>query len=452
MAQLNDTVITGSLSVTDKINGPIADAGNGTGTTFAYSKAGVTNPDWLAAWNGYELRAVLRSNLTVGSANTANDLASGTVLSVAKGGTGQTTQANVNKAIIGALTEGTSDVTDETMFVSSYASNNGFADTNDGGPNKPYKRTFLHVWNYIKSKISGSIGGFTESEPEEGNDNPISCGGVYENVTKMSDFSVISSLPNSISNTSNNAMCYFKDKLYFADYSTGVYASSDGINFSLVLSTFRVKTLFSYNGKLYVGAEVLYVSTDGLTFTSNANIQNISYIYAYADKIIVAAIDSTSVIRTYISIDDGVTFTQMQGTFFDTNSMIAFQTTIQVCSTTGLYQNNITNINDFNWYQLNNDLTSKSVTCACEYNSTIYYGTDEAGLFYITRTLNSINNYTEVSTDFSAKKINDLCVCNGYLYVATNSGLYYSSDGVNFTEDSNFNFLNNISVLYNFGG
>lgn len=77
------------------------------------------------------------------------------VLSVANGGTGQTTQENVNKAIIGVLSSGSSDVTDGTEFVSSYASDNGFSDTN--APNVPYKRQFVKVWNYIKGKISSVL-------------------------------------------------------------------------------------------------------------------------------------------------------------------------------------------------------------------------------------------------------------------------------------------------------
>lgn len=41
----------------------ILDAGNSTATTFAYSKSGLNydNYTWLAAWNGYELRAVNKS-------------------------------------------------------------------------------------------------------------------------------------------------------------------------------------------------------------------------------------------------------------------------------------------------------------------------------------------------------------------------------------------------------
>lgn len=51
---------------------------------------------------------------------------------------------------ISQVTEGTSTVTDGTMLITSYASNNGFADTN--AVNVPYKRKAIHLWEYIKAK------------------------------------------------------------------------------------------------------------------------------------------------------------------------------------------------------------------------------------------------------------------------------------------------------------
>ena len=80
------------------------------------------------------------------------------VQTVANGGTGVTTQAEINKAFIGNLDTGESDVTDGTEFVSSFASDNGFAETTDGALNTPYKRKFILVWNYIKNKISSVLG------------------------------------------------------------------------------------------------------------------------------------------------------------------------------------------------------------------------------------------------------------------------------------------------------
>ena len=89
--------------------------------------------------------------------HSAGDITSGT-LPIANGGTGVTTQADINKAFIGNLETGESDVTDGTEFVSSYATDNGFAETADGAVNKPYKRQFVKVWNYIKGKISSVLG------------------------------------------------------------------------------------------------------------------------------------------------------------------------------------------------------------------------------------------------------------------------------------------------------
>ena len=77
---------------------------------------------------------------------------------ITKGGTGVTTQEDINKAFINNLEIDNSDVTDGTEFVSSWASDNGFAETAEGALNKPYKRQFIKVWNYIKNKISSVLG------------------------------------------------------------------------------------------------------------------------------------------------------------------------------------------------------------------------------------------------------------------------------------------------------
>ena len=87
--------------------------------------------------------------------HSAGDITSGT-LPIANGGTGVTTQADINKAFIGNLDIGESDVTDGTEFVSSFASDNGFAYAE--AVNTPYRRKFIKVWNYIKDKISSVLG------------------------------------------------------------------------------------------------------------------------------------------------------------------------------------------------------------------------------------------------------------------------------------------------------
>lgn len=107
------------------------------------------------------------------------------VQTVANGGTGVTTQADINKAFIGNLEAGESDVTDGTEFVSSYASNNGFAETADGALNKPYKRKFSKVWNYIKGKADSIYFRTTgnEVDPTEFS-NWMNTNGSYVDKTK----------------------------------------------------------------------------------------------------------------------------------------------------------------------------------------------------------------------------------------------------------------------------
>ena len=57
---------------------------------------------------------------------------------------------------VGTLAEATGTVTDGTMFITSYASDNGFADTN--AVNVPYKRKASCLYNYLKNKLTAGTG------------------------------------------------------------------------------------------------------------------------------------------------------------------------------------------------------------------------------------------------------------------------------------------------------
>ena len=63
---------------------------------------------------------------------------------------GSSAKTVTTSTFISQVTEGTSTITDGTMFITSYASNSGFADTN--AVNVPYKRKAIHLWEYIKTK------------------------------------------------------------------------------------------------------------------------------------------------------------------------------------------------------------------------------------------------------------------------------------------------------------
>lgn len=95
-----------------------ADAVNGISLTWS---GDITSSQWIAAWeSGASIRRMSAYNTFI--------------------------------SMCSYLDEGSSDVTDGTMFITSYATDNGFADPN--GKNKPYKRKASFLWNYINNKCS----------------------------------------------------------------------------------------------------------------------------------------------------------------------------------------------------------------------------------------------------------------------------------------------------------
>lgn len=116
--------------------------------------------EWKAvAFDGEITANKVANALTVnGKTYDGSEAVDAGVQTVENGGTGVTTQADINKAFIGNLAVGNDNVTDGTEFVSSWASDNGFAETTDGAVNVPFKRQFVKVWNYIKGKISSVLG------------------------------------------------------------------------------------------------------------------------------------------------------------------------------------------------------------------------------------------------------------------------------------------------------
>lgn len=92
-----------------------------------------------------------------GNAATATDLATNSVLSVAKGGTGQTTETNVIRETIQTglvdKASATSDVTDATEIITTHATSGYTSSTKD-----LYRRPATKLWNYIKDKISSVLG------------------------------------------------------------------------------------------------------------------------------------------------------------------------------------------------------------------------------------------------------------------------------------------------------
>ena len=123
-----------------------------------YFRQNINSTGW-SEWKAIAFEGGVNATLTVnGKTYNGSSAVDAGVQTGANGGTGVTTQAEINRAFIGNLDIGESDVTDGTEFVSSWASDNGFAETGGEAVNPPYKRKFIKVWNYIKSKISSVLG------------------------------------------------------------------------------------------------------------------------------------------------------------------------------------------------------------------------------------------------------------------------------------------------------
>ena len=112
---------TWPITVSNATNASIATNANAVNGVSLTWSGEITSSQWIAAWeSGTSIRTMSAYNTFI--------------------------------SMCSYLDEGLSDVTDGTMFITSYATDNGFDDPN--GKNKPYKRKASLLWNYINNKCS----------------------------------------------------------------------------------------------------------------------------------------------------------------------------------------------------------------------------------------------------------------------------------------------------------
>ena len=109
-------------------------------------------PTWLWGTNdGINCYVWNPSNFSVKYATSAGSVSNSlNIFGVSYNGSAAKTVTT--STFVSQLEEGTSTITDGTMFITSVVSNSGFADTN--AVNVPYKRKASCLWNYIDSKVS----------------------------------------------------------------------------------------------------------------------------------------------------------------------------------------------------------------------------------------------------------------------------------------------------------
>ena len=153
--------ISGNAATADKATTATTaeTATNANHAETATTAEAATNANHALTADNVETANKVSNALTVnGKTYNGSEAVDAGVQTVVNGGTGVTTQADINKAFVGGLDVGTSDVTDGTEFVSSYASDSGFSSTDENSFNTPYRRKFSAVWGYIKGKISSVLG------------------------------------------------------------------------------------------------------------------------------------------------------------------------------------------------------------------------------------------------------------------------------------------------------
>lgn len=80
-AEMRASQFSGNLNGTATKASKVIDSGNGREITLKYSGDGLTDPRWIAAWNGYELGGVDRTSLKVGYATKATQDGNGNDIS-----------------------------------------------------------------------------------------------------------------------------------------------------------------------------------------------------------------------------------------------------------------------------------------------------------------------------------------------------------------------------------
>lgn len=148
-AQVIDTGNIGNQTVANAYHLRINSA-NTWSTWYWMGQSG--QPNWLWGCNdGGNMYVWNPSNFSVKYATSAGSVSNSlNIFGVSYNGSAAKTVTT--STFVSQLEEGTSTVTDGTMFITSVVSNSGFADTN--AVNVPYKRKASCLWSYIDSKVS----------------------------------------------------------------------------------------------------------------------------------------------------------------------------------------------------------------------------------------------------------------------------------------------------------
>ena len=174
---------------------------------------------------------------------------------------GSAAKTVTGETLVGTLSEGTSNLTDGTMLLTSYASDNGFADTN--APDKIYKRKASCVWGYIKGKTDAAYAakshthsGYAASSHTHSYAGSSSAGGAATSANKLNTDAGGSFRPVYFSGGIPIAGCRFEVLQVRCQSSTN-YACSHYMGESCVTIS---KVTYHSKGRIQVSTDTTYTT------------------------------------------------------------------------------------------------------------------------------------------------------------------------------------------------
>ena len=229
-----------------------------------------------------------------------------------------------------------------------------------------------------------------DTQPTKNSQKFMKSGDIYDSIAMINGDSFIR---NTSINNQVNCLYKFNNKLYAGMLNdNGLWISTDGSTFtqnSSFPTNYGVYCLCEFNNKLYVGTQYgLYISSDGNLFELNSSLPN---------NIII----------------------------FD---VCVFNNKLYAGTNNGLYVST-----DGSTFTLSYD-DEIYITPLCVFNNKLYAGTDN-GLYVST----DGQNFTNIDIGTEGSIIDSFCVFNNKLYVGLmQEGIYVSSNGTSFTQNSSF--------------
>lgn len=234
---------------------------------------------------------------------------------------GSAAKTVTTSTFVSQLSEADATVTDGTMFITSLATDNGFADTS--AVNVPYKRKAIHLWEYIKAKIDSPINNQYWANVKISSSSSTTTSPTFSNVYLGNSLYLNNRGSNSIYNGPNDSANDVGGPL-----NNLVFSSYNGVSFTTSFAgvAYTNKNAVSINcrtGQLYAGE----VQAHGFMHTDHNN--NNAVLLAGGSYKTLDSIWGGNLIHPvflgYLTLYNGDSGTPGKGTFVCCGQLVPYQ-------------------------------------------------------------------------------------------------------------------------------